>query len=59
MNWLKDNLLGMVLVGTSGVSILLALVMTIVWNLPLSVDTGELGAIGQGDGTPERALGNC
>jgi hypothetical protein len=42
MNWLKDNLLGMVLVGASGVLVLVALVMMIVWNMPLSVDTGEL-----------------
>lgn len=42
MNWLRDNPLAMVLVAASGVFILLALVMAIIWNLPLSIDTAEL-----------------
>jgi len=38
MKWLQDNPLGMVLIGISGLFALLALVMAIVWNLPVSVD---------------------
>lgn len=50
MKWLQDNPLGMLLAATSGLLILLALGMTIVWNLPVSsgaadVET-EAGAAG-------------
>jgi hypothetical protein len=41
MKWLKDNPLGLVLVSTSGVLALLALVMAIVWSLPEAVETEE------------------
>ena len=43
MKWLQDNPLGMILAGTSGVFVLVALVMAIVWNLPVSVDIEEGG----------------
>ena len=43
MKWLQDNPLGMILAGTSGVFLLLALGMAIVWNLPVSVDIEEGG----------------
>ena len=38
MKWLQDNPLGMVLVGISGVFVLLAAVMAVFWGLPVSVD---------------------
>jgi len=38
MKWLQDNLLGMILAATSGVFVLLALGMAIVWNLPVSIE---------------------
>ena len=38
MKWLQDNPLGMVLAGISGLFVLLALGMAIVWNLPVSTD---------------------
>ena len=41
MKWLQDNPLGMALAAISGVLILFALVMAIVWNLPVSVETTE------------------
>lgn len=41
MKWLQDNPVGMVLAGTGGFFLLLILVMTIVWNLPVSVDFDE------------------
>lgn len=41
MKWLQDNPLGMALAAISGVLILFALVMAIVWNLPVSVETSE------------------
>lgn len=44
MKWLQDNPLGMILAGTSGVFVLVALVMAIVWNLPVSVDIEEGGS---------------
>ncbi|MFC1702660.1 hypothetical protein ACFL1J_08025 [Pseudomonadota bacterium] len=39
MKWLQDNLLGMILAATSGVFVLLALGMAIVWNLPVSIES--------------------
>jgi len=39
MKWLQDNPLGMVLAGISGLFVLLALGMAIVWNLPVSTET--------------------
>jgi len=44
MKWLQDNPLGMALAAISGVLILFALVMAIIWNLPVSVDTAETAA---------------
>jgi len=44
MKWLQDNPLGMALAAISGVLILFALVMAIVWNLPVSVETAEIAA---------------
>ena len=44
MKWLQDNPLGMALAAISGVLILFALVMAIVWNLPVSVETAETAA---------------
>jgi len=44
MKWLQDNPLGMILAGVSGVFVLLALGMAIVWNLPVSVDVDEGGS---------------
>jgi hypothetical protein len=41
MKWLQDNPVGMVLAGTGGFFLLLILIMTIVWNLPVSVDFDE------------------
>jgi len=42
MKWLQDNPLGMVLAGLSGVFVLLAAVMAVLWTLPVSVDTTEV-----------------
>ena len=42
MKWLQDNPLGMALVAISGVLILFALGMAIVWNIPVSVETAEI-----------------
>jgi len=38
MKWLQDNPVGMILAGASGLFLLIALVMTIIWNIPVSVD---------------------
>lgn len=52
MKWLQDNPLGMALAAISGILILFALVMTIVWNLPVSVETTEIATPATtGDGT--------
>jgi len=48
MKWLEDNPLGLALAAISGVFILLALGMTIIWNLPVSVDVTEMEAEDQG-----------
>jgi len=42
MKWLQDNPLGMALAGLSGVFVLLAAVMAVLWTLPVSVDTAEV-----------------
>ena len=42
MKWLQDNPLGMLLAATSGLFILLALGMTIVWNLPVSSGAADV-----------------
>ena len=42
MKWLQDNPVGLVMAAVSGVFVLLALVMTIVWNLPVAVETPEI-----------------
>jgi len=39
MKWLQDNPVGMILASVSGFLLFLVLVMTVVWNLPVSVDT--------------------
>ncbi len=39
MKWLQDNPIGMILAAISGVFVLLALGMAIIWNLPVSVET--------------------
>ncbi|MGD9021450.1 MAG: hypothetical protein PVF46_06595 [Lysobacterales bacterium] len=44
MNWLQDNPVGKVLVYTSGGLLLLAVILTIVWSLPVQMDRGELAA---------------
>lgn len=41
MKWLQDNPVGMALAAISGVLVLLALGMGIIWTLPVSVDTAE------------------
>ena len=41
MKWLRDNPLGMALAGISGVFVLLAAVLAIVWTLPVAVETAE------------------
>jgi len=48
MKWLEDNPLGMALAAISGVFILLALIMAIIWNLPVSVETTEMETEDQG-----------
>jgi len=52
MKWLQDNPLGISLVGISGVFLLLAVVLAIVWTLPVAVETAETAAqeIGGTDG---------
>lgn len=42
MKWLQDNPLGMALAAISGVFALLALGMTIIWNLPVAVEIAEI-----------------
>ena len=42
MKWLQDNPLGTILAAISGVFIFLALGMTIVGNLPVSIDTSDV-----------------
>jgi len=39
MKWLQDNPVGMILASISGFLVLLALAMTVVWNLPVSVES--------------------
>jgi len=39
MKWLQDNPLGMALAGISGFFVLLVVIMTVLWSLPVSVDT--------------------
>lgn len=39
MKWLQDNPVGLALASISGFFVLLALVMAVVWNLPVSVET--------------------
>lgn len=46
MNWLQDNLFGRVLVYVCGGFLALAIIMAIVWSLPVSVDTTGLEADG-------------
>ena len=41
MKWLQDNPLGMALAGISGFFVLLALIMTVVGTLPVSVDLAD------------------
>jgi len=41
MNWLPDNPFGRALVYVCGGLLLLVIIMTIVWSLPVSVDTAE------------------
>lgn len=43
MNWLQDNPLGRVLVYVCGALLLLVLIMTIIWSLPVSVSTAGPG----------------
>jgi hypothetical protein len=43
MKWLQANPLGMALAATSGVFALLALVMAVVWSLPVAVQIDESG----------------
>jgi len=38
MKWLQDNPLGMALAGISGLFVLLAVMMAVLWNLPVAVD---------------------
>ena len=51
MKWLQDNPLGMALASISGVLILFVLVMAIIWNLPVSVETAEIAAQETAGGT--------
>lgn len=44
MKWLQANPVGMVLAATGGFFLLLMLIMTIVWNLPVSVEVDETGS---------------
>ena len=50
MKWLQDNPVGTVLASVSGVLVLLALVMAIIWALPVPVKINELEA-GEKSGT--------
>lgn len=42
MKWLQDNPLGMALVAISGLLALLVLAMTVIWTLPVTVETTEV-----------------
>lgn len=42
MNWLQDNLLGRILLYACGGLLLLSVIMTVVWSMPVSVDTAEI-----------------
>ena len=44
MKWLQDNTLGWILAAFIGVLVLFALGMSIVWNLPVSVETSSAGS---------------
>ena len=44
MKWLQDNPVGMVLASIAGVFLVLALVMAIVWTLPVAVEIDEIEA---------------
>ena len=50
MKWLQDNPVGMVLAAISGVLVLFALGMTIIWTLPVSVETTGADAQETGGG---------
>lgn len=43
MKWFQDNPVGLVLASIGGFFLLLILVMAIVWNLPVSVETADTG----------------
>lgn len=55
MKWLQDNPLGMILAGVSGLFVLLALGMAIVWNLPVSVESDSAGSENAADVTTNLA----
>ena len=55
MKWLQDNPLGMALAGISGVFILLALGMAIIWTLPVAVETSAIETEEGGSGDPDVA----
>lgn len=42
MNWLQDNPLGKILIYVCGGLLLLAVIMTAVWSMPVSVNTAEI-----------------
>lgn len=42
MKWLQDNPVGVALASVSGVFVLIAVAMAIVWNLPVAVDMNEI-----------------
>lgn len=50
MKWLQDNPLGMALAGISGVFVLFAAVMAVLWTLPVSMDTAEINEEGNTGG---------
>ena len=50
MKWLQDNPLGIALVGISGVFLLLAAILAVVWTLPVAIETAETAAQ-EGGGT--------
>jgi hypothetical protein len=54
MKWLQDNPLGMALAAVGGVLVLFALGMTIVWTLPVSLETIEADV--QESGTADSVL---
>jgi len=53
MKWLQDNPLGIALAGLSGVLVLLAAVMAVLWTLPVSVDTTVVNMEENTDGNAE------